>query len=70
MYCVNYSQEKRRKYSYICHDTPYLFTDSFSAIKSLPNGLFQQQKLKRVHAGTLDKPVLGLKLKYFGLSQL
>ena len=69
MYCVNYSQEKRRKYSYICHDTPYLFTDSFSAIKDLPYGLFQQQGKKRVHAGTLDRPVLGLKLKYFGLNQ-
>ena len=70
MYCVNYSQEKRRKYSYICHDTPYLFTDSFSAIKDLSYGLSQQQELKRVHAGTLDRPVLGQKLKYFGLSQL
>ena len=60
MYCVNYSQEKRRKYSYICHDTPYLFTDSFSALKYLPIGLFQHQGKKKVNAGTLNRPVLGL----------
>ena len=70
MYCVNYSQEKRRKYSYICHDTPYLFTDSFSAIKDLPDALFRHLEFKRVHAGTLNRPVLRLKLKYFELSQL
>ena len=70
MYCVNYSQEKRRKYSYICHDTPYLFTDSFSATKDLPFGLFQHQGLKRINAETLERQVSGLKLKYFGLSQL
>jgi len=70
MYCVNYSQEKRRKYSYICHDTPYLFTDSFSAIKDLQFTLFHHRGPELSIFGALNGQVLRLKLKYFGLSQL
>ena len=65
MYCVNYSQEKRRKYSYICHDTPYLFTDSFSAIKDLQFTLFHHRGPELSIFGAVKWAKLGTETEIF-----